>query len=176
MKKFKFVLLLSVICIAFVSCDPDDDTPAVANDFKIGTISYPLARGFRIATEPDSPNLFYTPVALVSTGLSIDANEELVGNGNLVAFEFYTAANNGLQAGTYTLDDVNDRPLTVYAFTGVGFNGSTGDATTEDEILQGTITVEILTNGNYKITGQGTATGAGLPFNVNYTGPIALVN
>jgi hypothetical protein len=46
----------------------------------------------------------------------------------------------------------------------------------EDDIFQGTITVEVLANGNYKITGQGIAEDAGAAFTVNYTGAIQLVN
>lgn len=176
MKNFKLLLLLSFICLAFASCGSDDDNPVDANAFKIGTNNYPLARGFRVPTELDAPNLFFTSVALVSNGLTLDANEELAGTGNLVVFEFYTATNSGLQAGTYTLDEFNYQAQTVYAYTGVGYNGSTGNSNIEDDIFQGTITVEVLANGNYKITGQGIAEDAGAAFTVNYTGAIQLVN
>lgn len=177
MKNSKLLLLLSFMSIALLSCDPDDDNPVTTeSEFKIGTNSYPLARGYRVETELDSPNLYYTPVVLVSNGLTLDSNDELTGTGNVVVIEFYNASNNGLQAGTYTFDEDIDRPLTAYAFTGVGFDSNTGFPLMEDDIFQGTITVEVLANGNYKITGQGTAFEANAPFTVNYTGPIQLVN
>lgn len=172
---------LAFLSLALFSCDPDDDAPApepvaTTNNFKIGTDTYPMARGFRSGSEMDRPGLFVTFAVLTSDGITLDTNQELVGTGNIVAFEFYTTANNGLQPGVYNLDNVNDQAQTVYVYTGVGYDGSTGDASSPDDIFQGTITVEALAGGNFKITGQGIADDAQARFTVNYSGPLQLVN
>jgi hypothetical protein len=91
-------------------------------------------------------------------------------------FEFYTAVNNGLQAGTYNLDSLNDQALTVYGYYGIDYDAQTGSALIEDDIFQGTITVEELANGDFKITGQGIADNANTSFTVNFNGDIPLVN
>lgn len=181
---FKY-LLLALLSITLISCDPDDDgngspdpdpTPQ-ANEFKIGTSSYAMTSGFRSSSAVAIPNLFATNLVLVSDGLVLDTNSnELVGNGDIVVFEFYTAAGGGLQAGVYNLDNVNDQAQTVYVYTGIGYDSQTGDAASPDDIFQGTITVEELTNGDFKITGQGTADNANATFTVNYSGELLLVN
>jgi hypothetical protein len=172
---------LAFLSLALFSCDPDDDNNAPApvaeaNNFKIGNNTYPMARGFRTGSEMDSPGLFVTFAVLTSDRITLDANQELAGTGNIVVFEFYTALNNGLQPGVYNLDNVNDQAQTVYVYTGVGYDGSTGNAASPDDIFEGTITEEALAGGNFKITGRGRADDADATFTVNYTGALQLVN
>lgn len=180
--KFKIqILCLALFSIFLYSCNPDDDNSApeehlaVNNQFTIGSTIYDLNAGYRSPSFPDSPGLFYTTVALTGDGLTLNASQ-LQGVGDLLVFEFYTAFNNGLQAGTYNLDSLNDQALTVYGYYGIDYDAQTGSALIEDDIFQGTITVEELANGDFKITGQGIADNANTSFTVNFNGDIPLVN
>lgn len=182
MKKLIQFLVCTFLLLSFLSCNPDDDNPAptdpvtLANQFTVGSDNYPLTAGFRSDSFLDSPGLFITSVFLVDDGLTLDTNNEIAGNGNVVGLEFYTASNNGLQAGVYNLDNVNDQALTVYVYIGINYDAQTDTALLEDEIFQGTITVEELSNGSFKITGQGRADDANASFTLNYSGNLQLVN
>jgi hypothetical protein len=178
MKKTLRFLALIFLSLTVSNCDSDDDAASASgsNEFRIGNTSYSLARGYRSDSEQDEPNLFLTNVVLVSSGLNLSNNEELTGTGDILGFEFYTATGGGLQAGTYTIDSLNEDAQTVYVFSGINFNSQTGDADIEDEIFQGTITVEVLPNGNYRITGQGRADDADANFTMNFSGSVQLVN
>lgn len=170
---------LAFLSLALFSCENDDDAPApvtATNNFKLGTNTYAMSQGFRSRSAVGIPDFFATNVVLASDGLALDSNDILMGNGNVIDLEFYTVAGGGLQAGTYVLDNLNNDPQTVYVSTGVDYNSNTGDATLPDEIIQGTITVEVLSNGNYKITGAGTAINANVGFTLNYSGTLQLVN
>lgn len=170
---------LAFLSIALFSCENDDDAPApvtATNNFKLGTNTYPMSQGFRSRSAMGIPDFFATNVVLAGDGLVLDGNDILTGNGNLIDLEFYTVDGGGLQAGTYSLDNLSNDPQTVYVYTGVGYDSSTGDAAMPDEIVQGEITVEVLTNGNYKITGTGTAINANVSFTLNYVGALQLVN
>lgn len=176
-------LFLVLFSILLYSCNPDDDNPApeepaaTVNQFTIGNDNYLLNTGFRSASFPDSPGLFVTSVFLVGDGLTLDTvSSEIVGRGNVLGLEFYTSGNTGLQAGTYNLDSINDQALTVYAYIGLDYNAQTDSATVEDDVFQGTITVEELSNGDFRITGQGRADNANASFTVLYSGNILLVN
>jgi hypothetical protein len=183
MKNKTLFLLFTLITALFLSCNPDDDDPSpvlpveVDNQFKIGSTVYELDTGFRSASFPDNPGLFVTTVFLVDDGLSLDvASSQLVGTGNIIGLEFYTSGNNGLQAGVYNLDNVNDQPQTVTAYIGLDYNAQTDTAAVEDDVFQGSITVEALENGRFKISGQGRADDANATFTLSYTGDLLLSN
>ncbi|AGC76562.1 hypothetical protein LX97_01222 [Nonlabens dokdonensis] len=181
MKTKSQIILLLLFSVILYSCNPDDDNPstptpvAVDNQFTVGSTVYDLDAGYRSPSFPDSPGLFLTTVALTGDGLTRSGNQ-LTGVGDIVVIEFYTAANNGLQAGTYNLDSLNDQALTAYAYYGIDYDSQTDSAVIEDEVFQGTITVDLLTNGDFRITGTGIADDANANFTVNFNGDIPLVN
>lgn len=181
MKAKTQMILLLVLSLFLHSCNSDDDnystpTPvAVDNQFTVGSTVYDLDAGYRSPSFPDSPGLFLTTVALTGDGLSRNGNQ-LTGVGDVVVIEFYTADNNGLQAGTYNLDNLNDQALTAYVYYGIDYDPQTDSAVIEDEVFQGTITVDLLTTGDFKITGTGIADDANANFTVNFNGDIPIVN
>ncbi|WP_167342645.1 hypothetical protein [Nonlabens sp. SY33080] len=174
-------IAFACILIALSSCNPDDDNssneeePVAVNEFTLGDDNYSLEQGYRSQSSEDSPNLFLTNVVLSGPGLTLNSSNVLSGNGDIVGLEFYTTVNDGLQPGTYNLDSLNEQAQTVYAFIGVDYNAQLGEAIIEDEIFSGTITVELLENGDYKITGSGTADDANEGFTISYTGELRLV-
>ena len=181
MKAKTQIILFLVLSLVLYSCNPDDDNPststpvAVDNQFTVSSTVYDLSAGYRSPSFPDSPGLFITTIALTGDGLTRSGNQ-LTGIGDIVVIEFYTAANNVLQAGTYNLDSLNDQALTAYLYYGINYDSQTDSAVIEDEVFQGTITVDLLTNGNFKITGTGISDDANSNFTVNFDGEIPLVN
>lgn len=179
--KYLNYLLLICLTIIITGCPSDDDGITVTdlleeNEFSIGNTSYSIENGFRSNSMPDAPGLFVTNVVFTTTGLSLNTTtQELEGTGDLVAFEFYTSNNNGLQAGTYNLDSLNNQADTVYAYIGLDYNASTGVAATEDDVFQGTITVTEEANNVFTITGNGVVDNAQQSFVVTFEGNIQLV-
>lgn len=165
MKYINYVIIICV-SIVFTACPSDDDNmgtidpPIGVNQFTSGSTVYVIDSAYRSNSTQDAPGLYVTNVVFTTSGLTLNATtQQLEGAGDLVAFEFYTTTNNGLQSGTYNLDSSSNQPNTVYGYVGFGYDATTGSAMIDDDIFQGTITVTNDGNGMYTITRRNTTQG-----------------
>jgi hypothetical protein len=121
------------------------------NKFSLGANNYPLTVGVRTDTYTATPISYGTDVVLYGNGISLDANEDLTGTGDLVFITFFGNNSQDIETGSYFIDDM-ENPGTALVLYGRNFNIENDFL--EDEVLNGT--VDISRNGNtYTITASG---------------------
>jgi len=146
--------------------DPID--PASDNSFTIGGVTYPLVAGVRSSPYQDNPVAFATNVFLYGSGISLDANEDLTGTGDILAIILYGSNSREPEMGSYNIDDA-EMAGACYVLYGADFD--TGSDLLEDEVLFGDL--DLSRNGNnFTITAQGGPGG----FSMSWSGVINVFN
>lgn len=108
MKKLITLLFLTVGIISTISCD--DPEPIIIEPIQYnvfcygdGTQGFQTTGGFKEETSLTPNGSILTPVSLLGTGLVLNSNDELEGNGPIIDMEFYGSSIQGFQSGTYTI-------------------------------------------------------------------------
>lgn len=137
------------------------------NSFTIGGNDFTLTSGVRGNPYQDNPSAFATDIILYGNGISLDANNNLAGTGDLVYIILYGNNAQDLETGSYNIDDAE---TAGFAYVLYGTNFDIANDFLDDEVLFGTL--DISRNGNtYTITSSG---GPG-NFSLSWEGDILLV-
>lgn len=143
-RRFTNALLLAV-AVVMASCGDDDEGPS--SYYTLDGSKKTLASG--IFFYDDSPGesksgktIYYYQVTLVSAGINVNGTSSS-GTGDLVTL-MLASETTQLEIGSHSFvgDDTEAEPQDfVYGDIAVGFNASTGNATSEYDFESGTVTV-----------------------------------
>lgn len=106
-KFYAFALIMSAL--TFTSCGSDDDGTSVdttadaTNSIAVAGTTEGISRAYIKGGEQveNADGVYNYEIYFFGEGISADANDNFVGQGNLVSARIYTSSQNGLSDGTY---------------------------------------------------------------------------
>jgi len=101
-KIFNYILYLAIAMVMF-SCSNDDDASNVSSIIQIGDNSFEVVNVIAFNRGTFNGNTSFR-LYFTDSGLSIDGNENISGNGNFLSVIMLSDISNGIQTGNYTYD------------------------------------------------------------------------
>ncbi len=163
MKSIKQLFYSLFIAAALISCGSDDDAAPVSvpviefgtgvGSANLGMDSFILDKGLSTDYGANGNGTFNIDLELFSGDININvAEQSLSGTGNYLYFEMNSSGSNGLETGTYTINQGSPENLSITsAEYAIGMNFANFDSTNFVSIESGTV-VLARSGNDYSLT------------------------